>query len=73
MKNRIDGARIAGRLSVRADRAGEKRIAAIINRAAAKFTPKGLRAEALEDGLRLSGRGLKRRMIADPGIRNWHR
>lgn len=77
MKNRIDGdqasGRLTGRLTLRGDRLAKLRVDHAIARLVARATPKGIRAEALLDGIRLSGRGLKRRMILDPELRRWPR
>lgn len=71
--NGVDVARIAGRLRLRGDAIARKRVAVTIARLTARATPKGIRIEALEDRLRLSGRGLKRRVIDDPALRNFGR
>jgi hypothetical protein len=69
----VDFGRIAGRLALRGDAIARKRVALTLARLAARATPKGIRIEALEDRLRISGRSLKRRMIDDPAMRNFGR
>jgi hypothetical protein len=56
----------------RARRRGEARAQAAARRiaeAAAAEAPKGVRVEASADGVRLSGRGLARRLVEEPALR----
>lgn len=61
------------RLQEAADRNADRLLMRVIHRLSQSETPKGIEVEALDDGVRLSGRGLKKRMIDDPHLRNYGR
>jgi hypothetical protein len=61
------------RLQLAADRKADQLLMRVIRLLAQTETPKGINAEPMEDGVRLSGRGLKTRMIDDPQLRNFGR
>ncbi len=61
------------RLAEAADRKADRLLMRIIHRLAQSEMPKGVEVEPLNDGVRLSGRGLKGRMIDDPRLRNFGR
>ncbi len=58
------------RLKARAGRAGQAAVLAVIARLAREAVlPPDVKVETGEDGLTLSGRGLRRRMLDDPRLR----
>lgn len=61
------------RLQQAADRKADRLLMRVIHRLAQSETPKGVEIEPLDDGVRLSGRSLKRRMIDDAQLRNFGR
>lgn len=61
------------RLQQAADRKVDRLLMRAIRRLAQTETPEGIEVEPLNDGVRLSGRGLKSRMIDDPRLRNFGR
>lgn len=61
------------RLQEAADRQADRLLMRVIDRLAQTETPEGVDIERLDDGVRLSGRGLKRRMIEDAQLRNFGR
>lgn len=61
------------RLQEAADRQADRLLMRVIHRLAKAEIPEGVNTEPLDDGVRLSGRGLKRRMIDDAQLRNFGR
>lgn len=61
------------RAEERADAAAEKLRRLKISELAATLLPPGVKAEATDDGVLLSGRRLRRRMIDDVQLRNFGR
>ncbi len=61
------------RLQAAADRKADRLLMRVIRRLAQCEAPKGIEAEPTDDGVRLSGRGLKRRMIDDVQLGNFGR
>ncbi|MEQ1552095.1 hypothetical protein [Sphingorhabdus sp.] len=61
------------RLQEAADRKADKLLLRVIHRLSQNETPKDIEVEPIDDGVRLSGRGLKRRMIDDAQLRNFGR
>lgn len=61
------------RLQEAADRKANWLLMRVIYRLAQSETPKGIEVEPIDDGVRLSGRGLKRRMTDDAQLRNFGR
>ena len=61
------------RLQEAADRKADWLLMRVIQRLAQSETPKGVDVEPLDDGVCLSGRGLKRRLIDDAQLRNFGR
>jgi hypothetical protein len=61
------------RLKARADLHADAAKQAIIRRIAGQPTPPGVTATATGDGVILSGRNLRRRMINDTNLRNFGR
>ncbi|HMS21594.1 hypothetical protein [uncultured Sphingorhabdus sp.] len=61
------------RLQEAADRQADRLLMRVIHRLAKAETPEGVDIEPLDDGVRLSGRGLKHRMIDDAQLRNFGR
>ena len=61
------------RLQEAADRQADRLLMRVIHRLAKAETPKGVDIEPLDDGVSLSGSGLKRRMIDDARWRNFGR
>ncbi len=59
------------KLTQRAIQRAERLRRDTIDRLAVRPLPPGVRAEPTEGGVRLSGRGLKRRMIDDAVLRNF--
>lgn len=58
------------RLQQAADRKADRLLMRVIRRLAQTEMPKGVEIETLDDGVRLSGRGLKRHLIDDAQLRN---
>lgn len=61
------------RLQAAADRKADRLLMRVIHRLAQTPLPNGVEAEPLDKAVRLSGHGLKRRMIDDPQLRNFGR
>jgi hypothetical protein len=61
------------RLKAAADRQADRLLLRVIARLAARPVPPGVEVKALDDGVMLSGRGLKRRMIDDADLRDFGR
>ena len=59
------------RLTVAGERRAAKAVAQTVARLAAMPTPPGVTAEPVEGGVLLSGRGLRRRTLGDPKLRNF--
>lgn len=58
------------RLQAAASKRADRLLMRVIARLAARPAPPGVEIKALPDGVELSGRRLKRRMIDDPELRN---
>lgn len=61
------------RLSKAAGRTADRLLMRAIHRLAQTPLPRGVEAEALGDGVRLSGKRLRQRRIDDPQLRNFGR
>ncbi len=61
------------RLKAAADQKADRLLLRFIARRAARPVPPGVEVKALDDGVMLSGRGLKRRMIDDADLRDFGR
>ncbi len=61
------------KLTTAAERRVDAAIARQINRLAKTPTPPGVRAEAIDGGIALTGKALRRRMLGDPNLRNFGR
>lgn len=61
------------RLQAAASKRADRLLIRIIARLAAHPAPPGVEVKALDDGIELSGKRLKRRMIDDPDLRNFGR
>lgn len=59
------------RLLAAADKRADRLLLRVIARLAARQVPPGVEVKALDDGVQLSGKQLKRRMIDDPDLRNF--
>jgi hypothetical protein len=59
------------RLQAAASRSADRLLMRLIARLAARPAPPGVEVKALPDGVELSGKRLKRRMIDDPDLRNF--
>ncbi len=59
------------KLQAAADKRADRLLMRIIHRLAARAVPPGVEVKALDDGVELSGKRLKRRMIDDPDLRNF--
>jgi hypothetical protein len=59
------------RLQAAADRRADQLLMRVIHRLATRPVPPGVEVKALSDGVELSGKRLKRRMIDDPSLRNF--
>lgn len=59
------------RLKAAADRKADRLLMRVIARLTVRPVPPGVEVKALSDGVELSGRRLKRRMIDDPTLRNF--
>ncbi|WP_374613120.1 hypothetical protein [Sphingorhabdus sp.] len=58
------------RLQQAADRNADRLLMRVIRRLSQSEMPDGVEIEALDDGVRLSGRKLRRRLIGDTRLRN---
>lgn len=58
------------RLQQAADRNADRLLMRVIRRLSQSEMPDGVEIEALDDGVRLSGRKLRQRLIADARLRN---
>lgn len=58
------------RLKQAADRKADRLLMRAIRRLSQSEMPDGVEIEALDDGVRLSGRKLRQRLIADARLRN---
>ena len=56
-----------------ADRKADRLLMRVIHRLAQSETLKGVEIEPLDDGVRFTGRGLKRRLVDDDHLRNFGR
>lgn len=61
------------KLTVAAERRATSAVTQTINRIAIKPTPPGIAAEPTDGGVILSGKGLRRRMLSNPNLRNFTR
>lgn len=61
------------RLQAAASRKADRLLVRIIRRLASRPVPPGVEIKALPDGVELSGKRLKRRMIDDAELRNFGR
>jgi hypothetical protein len=59
------------RLQAAASKSADRLLMRVIARLAARPAPPGVEVKALDDGIALSGKRLKRRMIDDPALRNF--
>jgi hypothetical protein len=59
------------RLQAVASKQADRMLMRVIRRLAARPVPPGVEIKALPDGVELSGKRLKRRMINDPALRNF--
>ena len=59
------------RLQAAASKQADRMLMRVIRRLAARPVPPGVEIKALPDGVELSGKRLKRRMINDPALRNF--
>jgi hypothetical protein len=59
------------RLQAAASKRADRMLMRVIHRLAARPVPPGVEVKALPDGVELSGKRLKRRMIDDPNLRNF--
>jgi hypothetical protein len=59
------------RLQAAASRRADRLLMRVIHRLASRRVPPGVEVKALPDGVELSGKQLKRRMIDDPDLRNF--
>jgi hypothetical protein len=59
------------RLHAAASKRADRLLMHVIARLAARLAPPGVELKALPDGVELSGKRLKRRMIDDPNLRNF--
>lgn len=59
------------RLQAAANRQADRMLMRVIRRLAFRPVPPGVEIKALPDGVELSGKRLKRRMINDPALRNF--
>jgi hypothetical protein len=60
-------------LQAAASKRADRLLMRVIARLAAKPVPPGVEVKALPDGVELSGKRLKQRMIDDPNLRNFGR
>jgi hypothetical protein len=61
------------RLMQHSDHLARRAVRGAVDRLAAKGAPGGVQIERTETGLRVSGRGLRRRIIENPLFRNFWR
>lgn len=61
------------RLQAAASKRADRMLMRIIRRLASRPVPPGVEVKSLPDGVELSGKRLKRRMIDDPNLRNFGR
>lgn len=61
------------RLQAAAERRADRLLIRVIARLASRPVPSGVEVRARNDGVELSGEGLKRRMIDDADLRNFGR
>lgn len=61
------------RLAARGDRIGHEAAARQIRRLEQVAAPSGVATEAIDGGIALSGKRLRRRMLDDPQLRNFGR
>jgi hypothetical protein len=61
------------RLQAEAEKRADRLLMRIIRHLAARAVPPGVEVKALDEGVELSGKRLKRRMIDDPNLRNFGR
>jgi hypothetical protein len=59
------------RLQAAASKQADRMLMRVIRRLAARPVPPGVEIKALPDGVELSGKRLKRRMIDDANLRNF--
>jgi hypothetical protein len=59
------------RLQAAADKHADRLLMRVIRRLAARPVPPGVEIKALPEGVELSGKRLKARMIDDPKLRNF--
>ena len=59
------------RLQAAANRHADRLLIRLIHRLSTRPVPPGVELKALPDGVELSGKRLKRRMIDDPHLRNF--
>jgi hypothetical protein len=59
------------RLQAAASKRADRLLMRVIARLAARPVPPAVEVKALPDGVELSGKRLKRRMIDDPNLRNF--
>lgn len=59
------------RLQAAASKSADRLLMRVIRKLAARPVPPGVEVKALPDGVELSGKRLKRRMIDDPQLRNF--
>jgi hypothetical protein len=60
------------RLQAAASKRADRLLMRVIARLAVRPAPPGVEVKALPDGVELSGKRLRRRMIDDPELRNFH-
>jgi hypothetical protein len=60
--------KLARRVQAQAESKAKERTLELTERVRAEL-PRGIKAEATPEGIRLSGRGLKRRFVLDPALR----
>lgn len=70
---RLDTGALEARLMMQGEVLGKDAIARTVSRLAAQPQPPGVIAEALPDGVRLSGRRLKFRIVRDSSIGRFER
>lgn len=60
-------------LQTAGERRGAEAVVRQIDQLAGTTTPPGVTVEAIDGGVRLTGKGLHRRLITDPNLRNFGR
>ena len=70
---RLDTGPLSVRLMAQGEKLGAAAIAHAAQRLASQPQPPGVIADALPDGVQLSGRRLKLRIVRDPGIGRFER